>query len=211
MALLSNLMNVAVERGDLLANPCKQVRRNKERPRKTAPEPATLVAFLEWARKRPGQAQVLAGMAEFAALAGNRRIEFRTLSWAQVGETEVRLIRGKQRDGNVVVEVVAISPALQSLLDRMRALAKDDRLGAVFPNQSGNAYTDSGFKGMWNKLVVAAVAEKAIETRFTFHDLRAYYVTQYKQQRGALPDLHANPGTTARIYDRSKTINRAGL
>lgn len=211
MALLSNLMNVAVERGDLLANPCKQVRRNKERPRKTAPEPATLVAFLEWARKRPGQAQVLAGMAEFAALAGNRRIEFRTLSWAQVGETEVRLIRGKQRDGNVVVEVVAISPALQSLLDRMRALAKDDRLGAVFPNQSGNAYTDSGFKGMWNKLVVAAVAEKAIATRFTFHDLRAYYVTQYKQQRGALPDLHANPGTTARIYDRSKTINRAGL
>lgn len=211
MALLSNLMNVAVERGDLLANPCKQVRRNKERPRKTAPEPATLVAFLEWARKRPGQAQVLAGMAEFAALAGNRRIEFRTLSWAQVGETEVRLIRGKQRDGNVVVEVVAISPALQSLLDRMRALAKDDRLGAVFPNQSGNAYTDSGFKGMWNKLVVAAVAEKAITTRFTFHDLRAYYVTQYKQQRGALPDLHANPGTTARIYDRSKTINRAGL
>lgn len=54
----------------------------------------------------------------------------------------------------------------------------------MFPNQSGNAYTDSGFKGMWNKLVVAAVAEKAIETLFTFHDLRAYYVTQYKQQRG---------------------------
>lgn len=211
MALLSNLMNVAVERGDLLANPCKQVRRNKERPRKTAPEPETLVAFLEWARKRPGQAQVLAGMAEFAALAGNRRIEFRTLSWAQVGETEVRLIRGKQRDGNVIVEVISISPALQSLLARMRALAKDDRLGAVFPNLAGNAYTDSGFKGMWNKLVLKALKEKAIATRFTFHDLRAYYVTQYKQQRGALPDLHANPGTTARIYDRSKTVNRSGL
>lgn len=211
MALLSNLMNVAVERGDLLANPCKQVRRNKERPRKTAPEPQTLVDFLEWARKRPGQAQVLAGMAEFAALAGNRRIEFRTLSWAQVGETEVRLIRGKQRDGNVVVEVVGISPALQSLLDRMRLLAKDDRLGAVFPNLSGNAYTDSGFKGMWNKLVLAALKEKAIEARFTFHDLRAYYVTQHKQQRGALPDLHANPGTTARIYDRTKTVKRSGL
>lgn len=137
MALLSNLMNAAVERGDLLANPCKQVRRNKERPRKTAPEPQTLVAFLEWARKRAGQVQVLAGMAEFAALTGDHRIEFRTLSWAQVGETEVWLTRDKQRDGNVVVEVVAISPALQSLLDRMRALAKDDRLGAVFPQSVG--------------------------------------------------------------------------
>lgn len=211
MALLSNLMNVAVERGDLLANPCKQVRRNKERPRKTAPEPATLVDFLEWARKRPGQAQVLAGMAEFAALAGNRRIEFRTLSWAQVDEAEVRLMRGKQRDGNAVVEVVAISAALQSLLARMRVLAKDDRMGYVFPTVAGNAYTDSGFKGMWNKLMLAAMAEKAITTRFTFHDLRAYYVTQYKQQRGALPDLHANPGTTARIYDRTKTVKRSGL
>lgn len=211
MALLSNLMNLAVERGDLDANPCKQVRRNKERPRKTAPEPEVLVAFLEWARKRPGQAQVLAGMAEFAALAGNRRIEFRTLSWTQVGETEVRLIRGKQRDGNVIVEVIAISSALQSLFDRMRALAKDDRMGYVFPTRDGNAYTDRGFKTMWNRLITAALTEKAVVTRFTFHDLRAYYVTQHKQQRGALPDLHANPGTTARIYDRTKTIKRAGL
>lgn len=211
MALLSNLMNVAVERGDLLANPCKQVRRNKERPRKTAPEPETLVAFLEWARKRPGQAQVLAGMAEFAALAGNRRIEFRALSWAQVGETEARLMRGKQRDGNVIVEAITISPALRSLLDRMRVLAKDDRMGYVFPTVKGNAYTDSGFKGMWNKLILAALKDKAIPSRFTFHDLRAYYVTQHKRQRGALPDLHANPGTTARIYDRTKTVKRSGL
>lgn len=211
MALLSNLMNVAVERGDLVANPCKQVRRNKERPRKTAPDPEALVAFLEWARSRQGQAQVLAGMAEFAALAGNRRIEFRTLSWAQVGETEVRLMRGKQRDGNVVVEAVAISPALASLFERMRALAKNDRIGYVFPTLKGNAYSESGFKSMWNKLMLAALQEKAIATRFTFHDLRAYYVTQHKQQRGALPDLHANPGTTARIYDRSKMVKRSGL
>lgn len=211
MALLSNLMNVAVERGDLLANPCKQVRRNKERPRKTAPEPETLISFLEWAQKRPGQAQILAGMAEFAALAGNRRIEFRELTWPQIGEVEARLIRGKQRDGNVVVEVIGISAALQSLFDRMRTLAKDDRMGYVFPTIKGNAYTDSGFKGMWNKLVLKALEEKAIKTRFTFHDLRAYYVTQHKQQRGALPDLHANPGTTARIYDRSKVVKRSGL
>ena len=201
----------AIVDDDLTANPCKQVRRNKERPRKEAPEPETLIAFLEWARKRPGQAQILAGMAEFAALAGSRRIEFRELTWPQVGEVEARLIRGKQRDGNVVVEVVAISAALKSLFDRMRALAKDDRMGYVFPTKQGNAYTDSGFKGMWNKLVLAAMAEKAITKRFTFHDLRAYYVTQHKQQRGALPDLHANPGTTARIYDRTKMVKRSGL
>lgn len=208
-ALMSNLMNVAVERGDILANPCKQVRRNKERPRPEAPEPETLVAFLEWARKRPGQAQVLAGAAEFAALSGNRKIEFIGLHWPQVSDV-VRMIRAKQR-GRQTVEILGISEALESLLHRMRALAKDDKVGAVFPTINGNAYTASGFKGMWNKLVIAAMKEKAIDKRFTFHDLRAYYVTQHKALRGALPDLHANPGTTARVYDRTKEVKRRAL
>ncbi|WP_198363685.1 hypothetical protein [Burkholderia ubonensis] len=37
--------------------------------------------------------------------------------------------------------------------------------------------------------------------RFALHDLRAYYVARHKAERGALPDLHANPATTARVYD----------
>ena len=210
MALLSNLMNVAIERGDILANPCKQIKRNKERPRKDAPEPETLISFLKWARERTGQAQILASMAEFAALTGNRRIEFLELHWPQISESEVRLIRGKQREKQVV-EVISISPALTSLLERLRGLAKNDRLGAVFPNRAGNCYTEQGFKAMWSKLVAKALEEKAIEKRFTFHDLRAYHVTQHKVQRGALPDLHANPGTTARIYDRTKEVKRNSL
>jgi integrase len=208
-ALLSNLMNLAVERGDIASNPCKQVRRNKERPRTEAPDPAALVAFLEWARKREGQAHVLAGMAEFAALSGNRRAEFLKLHWPQVGDV-VRLMRAKQR-GRPTVEVLGISDALQRLFDRMRALAKDPRVGAVFPTVKGDPYTEQGFKAMWSKLVAKALAEKAIERRFTFHDLRAYYVTQHKAQRGALPDLHANPGTTARVYDRTKEVKRQSL
>ncbi|MBY4694503.1 hypothetical protein K6W21_10455 [Burkholderia latens] len=48
--------------------------------------------------------------------------------------------------------------------------------------------------------------------RFTFRDLRACYVTQYKAERGALPDLHANPATTARVYDRTKVVKyRSGM
>jgi len=119
MALLSNLMNVAVERGDIAANPCKQTRRSKERPRKESPEPETLVAFLAWANAREGQTKILAAMAEFAALTGNRRIEFIELHWPQVSASEVRLIRGKQRDKQVV-ESVGISPALADLLKRLR-------------------------------------------------------------------------------------------
>ena len=91
-------------------------------------------------------------MAEFAALTGNRRIEFLELHWPQVIASEVRLIRGKQRDKQVV-EAISISPAFADLLKRLRTLATDDRLGAVFPNRHGNPYTEQRFKAMWSKLV----------------------------------------------------------
>lgn len=209
MALMSNLLNLAVERGDIAANPCKQIRRNHEAPRRNAPDVEALAAFLAWTQQRPGQAQILAGMAEFAALTGNRRVEFLRLHWPQVGDV-VRLIRAKQR-GRQTVEVVTVSEALQALFDRLRPLAKDDRMGAVFPTRGGNPYTDAGFKAMWSKLMKAALEEKIVAKRFTFHDLRSYFVTQHKVRHGHLPDLHSDPGTTARVYDSTKEVSRRSL
>jgi integrase len=210
-ALLSNLLNLAVERGDIETNPCKQVRRNKERPRKSAPETANLQIFLEWAWTQKGQAAVLAGMAEFASLGGNRGMEFRLLTWPQVGETEIRIIRGKQREGKEVVEVFPMHGAVVGLMDRMRGLAKDVRYGWVFPNAKGGSYTAQAFKLGWNRLKAAARKAGKLDVNFTFHDLRSYYVTQFKAKFGALPEIHADPGTTARIYDSSKIVNRKML
>lgn len=210
-ALLSNLMNLAIERGDLETNPCKQVRRNKERPRKDPPDPSNLAIFLEWAWTQPGQAPVLAGMAEFASIGGSRGIEFRLLTWPQIGESEIRVMRGKQREGKEVVEVFPMHGALIDLITRMRLLAKDDRYGWVFPNARGNNYTAQAFKLGWNRLKTSAKKAGKMEKNFTFHDLRSYYVTQYKAKFGALPEIHADPGTTARIYDGSKIVNRKTL
>lgn len=56
-----------------------------------------------------------------------------------------------------------------------------------------------------------AIEKEVIAQRFTFHDLRAYYAKQYKLERGALPDLHANPAKTARVYDRNKIVKRRGM
>lgn len=210
MALLSNLLNLAVERGDVDANPCKQVRRNKEQPRSEAPEVVDLAKFLTWAAARGGQPAVLSGMAEFASLAGSRRIEFRELTWPQVGADVVRLQRAKQR-GKIVVEKVRISPALADLFARMRLVVPDARVGAVFPNSTGGAHAERGFKSAWSRLMAAAIKAGVVTTRFTFHDLRAYYTTQHKAQHGALPDLHSNPATTARVYDRSTEVERKSL
>ncbi len=215
VALLSNLMNLAIERGELDLNPCKQVRRNKERPRKKAPKAETLETFLKWAWSRKGQAPILAGMAEFASLAGNRGVEFRELTFPQVGEVVTRLIRAKQRGGETeqIVEEVEMSAMLLDLMDRMRKLAKDSRHGWVFPNAKGNAYTAQAFKLGFARLKKAARAAGALsaELNFTFHDLRAFYVTQFKKKHGELPELHADKATTARVYDSSTVVKRKSL
>ncbi|RYF25592.1 MAG: integrase, partial [Comamonadaceae bacterium] len=73
------------------------------------------------------------------------------------------------------------------------------------------AYSAQAFKLGWNRLKVKARKEGALGANFTFHDLRSFYVTQYKSRHGALPELHADPATTARIYDSSKVVKRKSL
>ncbi|WP_236849300.1 hypothetical protein [Burkholderia diffusa] len=109
-----------------------------------------------------------------------------------------------------VIEQIEITPALTELIGRLCAVRKDDCL-YVFSNRYATHYTPAGFKAMWSKLMTDALQEKVMAKRFTFHDLRAYYVTRYKAEHGALPDLHTNPATTARVYDRTKIVKRRGM
>jgi hypothetical protein len=76
---------------------------------------------VEWALQQGSTAAVLVSMAEFAALTGNRRIEFRTLHWPQVDEEIIRLSRAKQHGGRERRELIARSEALNVVLERMKA------------------------------------------------------------------------------------------
>ena len=213
IALLSNLMNVAVELGLIAANPCSQIRRNKERARSVTPEPAEFAAFIAWCGTLSPQRQKIGMMAEFAALAGNRRAEFLELTWPQVDEAMgvMRIQRAKQQDGQVKFETIDITPPLVDLLARLRALPRASDCLYVFTTRDGNPYAEDGFTTMWHRTRQEALTQGVIHTKFTFHDLRAYYTTQHKKQYGDLPELHANSATTARVYDRSKSVNRKGL
>jgi integrase len=213
IALLGNLIALAIERGEATANPCRggQVPRNKERPRTRAPEREEIESLVKFADMKGGQWRVVTMAAEFAALAGSRQAELLPLHWPQFGTDEVRLRRAKQRLGVDKVERVAVSAALLDLRARLQAIAKDEKVGAVFPNRQGNTYTSQGFAAMWGKLMREAIAKKVINRRFTFHDLRAHYTTEHKERTGELPDLHQDKATTARVYERSKIARRNAL
>ncbi len=213
-ALLSNLFSHGIDLGVCTENPAKQVRPNEEEPRTEAPPADLLAKFLAWVALQTPQRRIIGLAAEYASLAGNRKVEFLPLTWPQVDRKagEIRTIRAKQRGKKreQIVEVVSISPAMEKLLERLESIRPRLDCLYVFPTRGGNAYTDRGFKTLWQRIMVAAIKEKVVPAgaRFTFHDLRAFYATEHKAKKGALPDLHANKETTARVYDRNKTVRR---
>ena len=205
MAVLSNLMVVAIDHGFASGNPTAGMKRLKERPRKTLPVDDELPKFVEWLQARGKQWAVIAAMAQFAAKTGARRTEFLRATVFQVKGQEARLGRAKQRHGAEVTDVVELDEDAQAIL----AAVKRDNCQFLFPNRSSRPYTEQGFKAMWSKAMAQAFEEKIVTVRFTFHDLRALYVSRYRDaNNGELPGLHKNPGVTARVYDRRVEIRR---
>jgi len=219
VALLGNLIALAIERGEASANPCRggQVKRNREVPLDVLPEVDDMRRLAAFAVAKDaavktgiGRATVIVLAAQFAALTGARQAEFLSLHWPAFTPDEVRLDRAKQRQGSKKVDRIAMSPALLELRGKLLAF-QTSPMGAVFPNQDGNVYTASGFATMWQRLMKAALASGEVKQRFNFHALRAFYATEHKVTTGTLPDMHASPTTTARVYERSKTTKRNAL
>ena len=100
---------------------------------------------------------------------------------------------------------------MSNRLDRLEAIREDRGRLYDFPTCDRNQYTSRGFQTLWRRSVRAAIKAGVLakEDRFTFHDLRAYYVTLHKRNTGKLPDIHKNPATTAAVYDRNTEVPRA--
>jgi integrase len=213
-ALLSNLFGHGIKLGVCTVNSTIGVEPHQLEARSMAPNELLLANYLEWLTQQTPQRQIVGMAAEYASLAGNRKCEFLHLTWPQIDrETGViRTIRAKQRGKkrDHIFEVVNISPALDALLSRLDKIRKLD-CHHVFPTRDNNQYSDRGFKTLWQRCVLEAIKQGVLtkDTRFTFHDLRAFYATKHKKVTGALPDLHKNPETTARVYDRSTEVFRS--
>ncbi|MFZ5540776.1 MAG: tyrosine-type recombinase/integrase [Pseudomonadota bacterium] len=207
VALLSNLMHLAIDYGYATENVCLGIKRVRERPRKVVPIAEEFDRYLAWLRGRGRQWRVIAAMAEFASKVGNRRAEFLKASIFQVRNFEARLTRAKQRDGTEITEVIELSDEAMAILDSIER----GNSTVLFPTRNGTAYTEAGFKAMWSKAKRQAIADGIITRNFTFHDLRAHFASEYKRKHGTLPDLHRDPGTTARVYDRNVEVKRRSL
>jgi integrase len=214
-SVLSGMFKHGIMLGVCLINPTDGVEPHGSEPVRKMPQEAALRAFLEWLDKQPTQRRIMGFMAEYASLAGNRRCEFLDLTWPQVDREAkiVRTFRAKQRGKRrgEVVEPITITPALDALLDRIKALGLSGLY--VFPNRDGNAQTEDGWSSMWNRCRAAAIEAKVItrDQRFDFHSLRHYYATMHRVKYGTRPNMHADERVTARVYDETREEGRSAL
>lgn len=213
-ALLSNLFGYGITMGVCAVNATIGVEPHQLESRTVSPQQELLAKFLDWLMTQTPQRRIIGMAAEYCSLAGNRKVEFLPLTWPQIDRQTgiIRTFRAKQRGKKreTIVEAVSIGPDLGALLNRLEAIRPVRDCLYVFPTRGGNQYSARGFMTLWQRCVTKAIAEGILtaESRFTFHDLRAYYATKHKKERGALPDLHANPEVTARVYDRNKEVGR---
>lgn len=205
IAFLGSCFQFGIEHGLARANPCRQVRRNKEKPRSRCPSWEEITQVYEVAKAKGESSHVLGLMAKFAALTGRRRAEFRELRQADLTTDGIRVGFAKAKKGEADRRgLIEWTPVLRDLFRELEAIPRQPSV-FVWTNRQGQPYTEAGFKAMWNKIMADWLKKPGAE-RFTFHDLRAYYVT-VMIGRGENPETHANPATTRRVYDRRRVVN----
>jgi integrase len=133
-ALLSVLMSYAILKRMRTDNPCRDVRKLKEKPRKRLMSDDEQVkisaAALEGRRcNGTGKAwknangEMYAALFDFAYLTALRLKDVRLLQWSNVGETEILIEPTKTRDSSGAKIAVEITPDIKAVLERARAIA----------------------------------------------------------------------------------------
>lgn len=192
IAVLSNVMQQAIEMGLVDANPCKQVRRNAESPRERAVTDADVAAFLphcpDWLRAY---------------------ISLKTLTGLRQGDM-LRLGKANERPDGLYVEtgkrgkklLFNWTPALRAALDECKAIRRRVSTLHLFASRNGTPMTASGFKTAWARAMAKAVG-KGVES-FAENDLRAKVAGEAMElgQDAASMLGHSTDAVTRRHYIR---------
>lgn len=210
IAFFASCYQEGIEQGLVESNPCREVRRNKEKPRNRLPSDTDIKTFMAVAKRRGAGSELIGIMGRFTALTGRRRAEFLTLMHSQVSDKGITLEFAKDKADEAKRKgFIPWTPALRQVFEDAKSIKRPGEAPPasvyVFPNRRGQAYTEQGFKAMWSKIMNDWLAEDRTRQRFTFHDLRAYYVT-VMVDRNENPETHSNPATTRKIYDRRRVV-----
>lgn len=191
IAVLSGVYSFGMRWGMCDANPCRGIKRNKEKSRDRYIEDHELNAAIQAA---PAQ---LSLMIQFAYLTALDMGDILTLRYTDIRDGVMRTARGKTQRK----VTVRVTPAVKELLDASKRMRRRVSSVHIFPNQDGQGYTADGFKSNWQRF------KRRLGFDWTFKDIRAKALTDVSRERGrdAAQALAAHAsGNTTEVYIRAR-------
>jgi integrase len=192
-ATLSKLLNLAVRKGLINHNVCREVKQIPLKPRERY---VTGEEF--WAVHDLAPIQVQLAM-RLAIGTGARQHNILDLQRKHLTDEGIEIDTGK--GGKPVL--IEWSPFLKDTIAECKKQPSKILTGYLIHTRAGNRYTRHGFSAMFRKAIDKAIEKNKIAEKFTFHDLRA------KAGSDAQNDKflgHQDPRTYRKNYLRKRVI-----
>ena len=171
IALLRQVLEIAVEMGARYDNPARSLKRLGERPKELElPEPVQFERFVEEIRRAGGRFSAdAANLVSFLAFGGFRKLEASFVTWADVNfERGEIIVRGDSQTAtkNGEIRRVPMIPEMRALLKTLRQERLDESpVSPVMPIRECQK-------------AMNRAAERVGMARVTHHDLRHLFATR---------------------------------
>jgi integrase len=194
VAVLSNVMQLAIELGCIDQNPCRQVRRNEENPRSREVSDREVASLLghcpPW----------LDAYVRLKLLTGLRQGDMLNLTVRSITDEGLHVVTAK-RGKRLLFEWTDL---LRAAVDRVRAIQRPISSLYLFNSNRGTQLSTQGFKSAWTRAMRAAIEVGALTERFAENDLRAKVATDARAlgQDATAMLGHSSDAVTRRHYIR---------
>jgi integrase len=210
------LLTFAIEKRLITVNPCREVPKLKEKPRRRyMPNEEMLKvragAITGSGGRKNANGEMMALLIDFAYLSGLRAKDVRCLRWPDVDDEagEIIVEPTKTRESSGARIAIEITPDIKNVLDRAKALGKIKGL-FVFHTLKGGQFTASAIKSAWRR----ARKRAGLESTPWFRDLRPKALSDAKRRGVRLDDLrdaagHSSVTTTEGTCEGSRRRKRS--
>jgi integrase len=193
MALLSHVFTKAIEWGAVEENPCREIRKERPKPRRR------YVTEAEYAAAYKVMTPMAQCAMDLAVLTGLRPGDLLGLTRANLTDDGIEVTTSKTGKRLLIEWSEALGSAVK------RALAQAPRVRQpIICNKQGAAYTVDGFNTIFYRAMGKALKDEnsGLRERFQFRDLRAKSASDDTAEAASKRLGHADPKITERVYRR---------
>lgn len=199
MALLSHVFTKAVEWGVVDANPCKEIRKQRPKPRQR------YVTEQEYEAAYKIMPPMVQSAMDLAVLTSLRPGDLLGLGRSNLIDEGIQI--DTRKTGKRLI--IQWSEELRRVVKQALSLPPHIRQPLI-SNRRGKPYTVDGFNSIWYRRMKKAVADKnnPLTESFQFRDLRAKSASDDTPESATARLGHSDPRLTEHIYRRKPTLVR---